>query len=128
MSSSCFSSSDEDACDIGLCGIDEPDVPGGGGARNPGNPSGCQMGRQSVDLPDPSPLSTTIWPESTCSCLSEVGGTRGCPLPAPRPGCLRAPLLTPRAPQSAAQGTSARYSVVKECIPKYRRWRPYTSG
>ncbi|KAI5666907.1 hypothetical protein M9H77_16760 [Catharanthus roseus] len=56
-------------------------------------------------LPDPSPLSTTTWPGSTCSCLYGAGGTGGRPPPAPRPGCHRTPLLTPRAPRS---GTCSR--------------------
>ncbi|KAI5657249.1 hypothetical protein M9H77_26042 [Catharanthus roseus] len=38
--------------------------------------------------PDPSPLSTSTCPRSTCSCLSRKGGY------------LRAPFLTPRAPRS----------------------------
>ncbi|KAI5671475.1 hypothetical protein M9H77_11839 [Catharanthus roseus] len=50
--------------------------------------------------PDPSPLSTSTCLRSTCSCLFGKRGTGGRPPLAPRPGCLRAPLLTPRAPQS----------------------------
>ncbi|KAI5673728.1 hypothetical protein M9H77_14092 [Catharanthus roseus] len=49
---------------------------------------------------DPSPLSTSACPGSTCSYLSGKGGTRGRPPPAPRLGYLREPLLTPGAPRS----------------------------
>ncbi|KAI5653506.1 hypothetical protein M9H77_30693 [Catharanthus roseus] len=54
------------------------------------------MGRQSVEhyqIPHPS------------QPLHGRGCTGGRPSPAPRPGCLRAPLLTPRAPRS---GTCSR--------------------
>ncbi|KAI5683454.1 hypothetical protein M9H77_04682 [Catharanthus roseus] len=37
---------------------------------------------------------------SACSFLSGKGSTGGRPPPAPRPGCLRTSLLTPRAPRS----------------------------
>ncbi|KAI5659181.1 hypothetical protein M9H77_27974 [Catharanthus roseus] len=140
MSSVPSSSSDEDACDIGWCGVDEPVVLGGGGCPKPGKPVFGLSNGSTVGCPllDPSPLSTCTWPGSTCSCLSGAGGTGRCPPPAPRPGCLRASLLTPRAPlfvrapgdgdATAAQGTSTVYRAAKECIPKYCRWRPYTSG
>ncbi|KAI5662196.1 hypothetical protein M9H77_21519 [Catharanthus roseus] len=48
-SSACSSQSEEDARDIGICGRDEPAVPGGGGASN-GHPTGPR-GRGAYDIP-----------------------------------------------------------------------------
>ncbi|KAI5669117.1 hypothetical protein M9H77_18970 [Catharanthus roseus] len=81
--------------------------------------------------PDPSPLSTSTCPGSICSCMPGKGGIGGRPPLAPRPGCLRAPLLTPRAPdpvrvpkdgyETVVLGMSVGYRAVMDCSPKYRQ-------
>ncbi|KAI5673566.1 hypothetical protein M9H77_13930 [Catharanthus roseus] len=124
--------------------------PGGGGICNVPNPLGSDwVGGIKLKLKDgipkfelsngsiggcspldPSPLSTSTCPGSTCSCLPEKGGTGGRPPPDPRPGYLRAPLLTPQHPDpihaprdgdaTVVLGTSVGYRAVMDCSPKYR--------